>query len=78
MKHSRNDEGLGLLFIITTNAEDAPFLDAIGRINKEQTLNGRKLFVGGPTGYSMIENDPLEKQYREMLSQRSEVLRTLR
>ena len=78
MKHSRNNEGLGLLFIITSHVEDAQFLDTIYGINKEQTLIGKKLVVGGPTDYRMIENDPLEKQYREMSSQCQEVLRTLR
>ena len=78
MKHSRNSEGVGLLFIITSHVESGQFMDTIYGINKEQTLNGKKLVVGGPTDYPMIENDPLEKQYREMLSQRSEVLKTLR
>ncbi len=78
MKHSRNNEGLGLLFKITSHVEDAEHMDTIYGISKEQTINGKKLAIGGPTDYRMIENDPLEKQYREMSSQRNEVLRTLR
>lgn len=78
MKHSRNDEGLGLLFIITSDLEMGQFMDTIYGINKEQTLNGKKLVVGSPTDYKMIPNDSLEKQYREMLSQSKDVLRTLR
>lgn len=81
MKHDKNDEGYGLLFLITQdfNAYDnGNCIDIIGTIDVFQEINGVKYLVGGPTGYGLNFDDPQTALFDTMTSQREDVLKTLR
>lgn len=81
MKHNTNSRGGALLFIITndlTAYNNGDLIDTIGGLNKEVTINNKKYLVGGSTDCSIDANDQAINLYREMLSQRKEVLLTLR
>lgn len=81
-KHKDNlNDGCGLLFTITSDLSDydgGKYLDGIGHINREQTLNKRKYHVGGPLDFRMGEDDPLKDLYRNMVRDSEKVLSTLR
>lgn len=81
MKHNTNSQGGALLFIITSDLtayNNGDFIDTIGGLNKEITISDKKYLIGGPTDCSVGANDPDIKLYKEMLSQRKDVLLTLK
>lgn len=81
MRHNTNSQGGALLFIITSDLtayNNGDLIDTIGGVNKEITINNKKYFIGGPTDCSVDANDPAIKLYKEMLSQRKDVLITLK
>lgn len=81
MRHNTNSQGGALLFIITSDLtayNNGDLIDTIGGVNKEITINNKKYFIGGPTDCSVDANDPAIKLYKKMLSQRKDVLITLK